>query len=255
MLFEIKDKKKADIFSSIFQNLKGLTDKINMNIELDHMYIQGMDNSHICIFDLTLKKEWFDIWEVEGSEIFGLNLIIFNKLLNTKTENQSIKIYNETQDKLEVTFKSDEKGDYNKYFQIPLMDLEIDLLQIPDIDYDVDIHMEIKKFKDTVDQLQMFNDVLDISCNNEDIVLLSEGIEGTMKVVINMDDIEEYSIVENEETRMSFALRYISTMCQFHKVSKHVKIHISKNLPIQLKYELEHDSMLKLYLAPKISDD
>ena len=49
MRFEITDKKKREIFITIFNNLKNFTDAIVLNIEQDRLYIQGMDNSHICV--------------------------------------------------------------------------------------------------------------------------------------------------------------------------------------------------------------
>ena len=40
MLFEIQDNKKCEIFIYIFNHLKHFTDKINMNLDEDKMYIQ-----------------------------------------------------------------------------------------------------------------------------------------------------------------------------------------------------------------------
>jgi len=59
MKFEIKDKKKCDIFISIFNNLKNFTDNTLINVNEDELYIQGMDNSHVSMYELKLTSRGF----------------------------------------------------------------------------------------------------------------------------------------------------------------------------------------------------
>jgi len=59
MEITINDFKKASIFVNIFNYVKYFTDKITINIKQDQFYIQGMDNSHVCIFELKLQQSWF----------------------------------------------------------------------------------------------------------------------------------------------------------------------------------------------------
>ena len=82
MRFEITDKKKREIFITIFNNLKNFTDAIVLNIEQDRLYIQGMDNSHICVYELILQSSWFHVWDIAEPQVFGLSLPIFNKILH-----------------------------------------------------------------------------------------------------------------------------------------------------------------------------
>jgi hypothetical protein len=61
----IGDKKKKELFISIFQLLKNLTTKIDTSFDLQKLHIQGMDKSHICLFDLNLNSSWFNYYNVE----------------------------------------------------------------------------------------------------------------------------------------------------------------------------------------------
>ena len=54
---------------------------------------------------------------------------------------------------------------------MPLLDLDIDMLHIPDTDYQVDIEMDSKKFKSIIDELSNFNETLNIVC--DETVILS----------------------------------------------------------------------------------
>ena len=60
MKIQISDKKKKDVFVSLFQTLKNCSSVISMKINSELIHIQGMDKSHVCLFDLKLYFEWFD---------------------------------------------------------------------------------------------------------------------------------------------------------------------------------------------------
>ncbi len=255
MKFEIKDKKKCDIFISIFNNLKNFTDNTLINVNEDELYIQGMDNSHVSMYELKLNKSWFSEWDVSESVDFGICLPILNKILHTWSDKQHITIYTgKDDDKLDIEFTNDEKGDYNKFFQIPLMDIESDKLGIPETEYDVDITMKSKNVKNLIDELSTFNDTVNLDCNEDRVCISSSSSEGSMKVVINMDDIEVLAVAEGETVESSFSIKHIGHMCQFHKLAEDCIIHLSPDIPIQIKYEIDDTSMMRFFLAPKIDD-
>lgn len=255
MRFEIADKKKREIFITIFNNLKNFTDAIVLNIEQDRLYIQGMDNSHICVYELILQSSWFQVWDITEPQVFGLSLPIFNKILHICSDKQSIHIHSDNNEDLQIDFTSAEKGEFDKHLKMPLMDIDMDRLHIPTMDYEVDIEMDSKKFKNLIDELANFNETLNIVCNENQVVLESSSSEGTMNVVITTDDIDLLAVVEGKEINASFGIKYIAQMCQFHKLTTNCAIHITEGMPLQLKYEIDDDCLMRFYLAPKISDD
>jgi len=223
-------------------------------VNKDRLYVQGMDSSHVCVYELTLDKSWFNLWDVSVDEVYGIHLPIFNKILHTCSDKQSIKIYSNDTDKLEIEFSSDVKGDFNKYFEIPLMDIESDMLNIPECDYEVDITMDSKKFKSLLDELSNFSDTLTIRCNEDNCSIEANGDSANMKVVIDINDVDSYSVIEDETVEASFGIRYLNQMCQFHKIASSCSIYISRNIPIKIKYDMTENSMMRFYLAPKIDD-
>jgi proliferating cell nuclear antigen PCNA len=255
MRFEIADKKKREIFITIFNNLKNFTDAIVLNIEEDRLYIQGMDNSHICVYELILQSSWFQVWDITEPQVFGLSLPIFNKILHICSDKQSIHIHSDNNEDLQIDFTCDEKGEFDKHLKMPLMDIDMDRLHIPTMDYEVDIEMDSKKFKNLIDELANFNETLNIVCNENQVVLESSSSEGTMNVVITTDDIDLLAVVEGKEINASFGIKYIAQMCQFHKLTTNCAIHITEDMPLQLKYKIDDECMMRFYLAPKINDN
>ena len=254
MEFQISDKKKCETFIHIFANLKYFTDNVLIRVDEEKMYIQGMDNSHVCVYELTLDKSWFSSWQVPEPFDFGVFLPTFNKIIHTWSEKQTIEMCATNADTLDIEFTSEVKGEFDKFFQLPLMDIECDVLGIPDTEYEADITLESDKLKHIIGELASFNDTIQFNCNEERLDIYATSSEGSMKVTMNVDDIEQLAVVEGESIEASFSIKYIANMCQFYKISPNCTIHMSKDVPIKFKYEIADACSMVFYLAPKITD-
>jgi proliferating cell nuclear antigen len=213
------------------------------------------------MFELFLKKEWFDLYNFKTqktSYTIGINSAILFRILNTREKTQSINIvYNEdNDDKLYINFISNNKKEFEKEFEISLIDLDVESFQIPDIEYDAELSLNSTHFSTIISQLKLFGDNLDISCSEELIKLTSKSIElGKMSVNIKIEELNEFSIIEGQTLNLSFTLNTLSNICLYHKLTENILIYISKDYPLKLIYNLKNESSLIFYLAPKINED
>ena len=75
----ISNSSKAIKFTNIFNNLKNFTETTNMIFSDDGLYIQGMDKTQCCLFELKINNHWFDSYEFDksnDSEKIGISNII-----------------------------------------------------------------------------------------------------------------------------------------------------------------------------------
>lgn len=255
MKIVISNKEKAEIFVELFQYLKLFTSVISISLEKGRFYIQGMDSCQISIFEISLSKDWFDEYEMEIDKIISMNVLIFAKILHIHKSPQNI-VMNFNEDAVDISLLS-EKGDFNKEFTMPLIEYDSERLTIPNQDYDLDINLESKKFKGFIDELASFGDCLNIKLEDENIISLSTTSEegGSMKLSINIDELDECSVTEGEEINCSFSIKYIQMMSQYQRISKNVELNFSNNIPMQCKYILENDeNFIRFYMAPKIQE-
>jgi proliferating cell nuclear antigen len=256
MNITISDKKKKDLFISIFNLLKNSSSQINASLSQDVMHIQGMDKSHVCLFDLTLKKEWFSDYNVSEHTNLCFDSSIFYSMISTKCEDQHLVIKNIEQDTLSIELiNGDKKNDYSKYFTMPLIEYEYDEMNIPETDYDAELSLPSKKVTDMLSQLSNFGDDLNIKCSDDFVDFKTKGNSGEMRVNIPVDDMSSYSVVEGEAINLNYSLIYISKMCITNKLSSDIDFCLSNDYPMKIKYDLGDNSFLLFYIAPKISDD
>jgi proliferating cell nuclear antigen PCNA len=260
MNISIKNSEKADKFAYIFQHMKLFTEQVNVMFEEGRLYIQAMDSARVSIFEIEIAAEWFDEYKRDSDQnlCLGINSSILYKILNTRDKTQSLSIiYSEdNSDKLEIRFTSGSKSVFDKHFAAPLIDIEEQIMEIPENESHAEISINATNFANTISQLKLFGDTVDISCSEEEILFCSNSVDvGQMTVQIGMDDLDEFSINDGANLKLSFSLTHLHNICMYHKICKDLNIKWINEYPMQLTYNID-DSQVKLrfYLAPKFND-
>ena len=257
MKFVLTSKDKITKFNVLFQNLKAFSDHVNLHINKEGIYMQGMDESQCGCFESKLNSKWFDNYEYDlesDNILIGINTMIIQKILSIYVDSQEMEIHvDDNQDYLNVAFK-DGKNVLDKYFEIPLMDIESQLLDIDSEESNVDVTMSSKDYCNLINQLNIFNDTLQLEFTETQVLFLSNGSDGTMKVNINLDDFIEYSIDEDFQLKQSYNMKHISMMCLFGKLNETCIMKYGENRPMEARYSLDEDSYVAFYLAPKFDE-
>ena len=121
MDFVLSNKEKKELFVSLFQVLKNCSTLINCNFEDKCLHIQGMDKSHVCLYDMKIEKDWFDSYNVEETKKLCFDSNVFHSIISTKSDNQDliVKLDNDNEDTLHIQFT-------NKVFVIDDNDIKED---------------------------------------------------------------------------------------------------------------------------------
>jgi proliferating cell nuclear antigen PCNA len=280
MYFEFaSESKKAVKFTALCAQLKALTQNVRFMFNEDGLYIQCMDDGHCCLFEARLQLDFFDKYEPDSTALsLDVNLPMLNKVLHTRQEHQTLGILYEADkqpDVLQVSFTSDKKGVFDKYFELRLIDMEMELMDVSQFDTLVDLSMESKHFSEVVSQLTLFNDTLTLAFYDEQIKLRASGQEGNMQVIIDGNDVSYYAIPAETTFKQSYSLRYVQLMCQFNKLATQVAMGFGETCPMTMTYFLDDQpaiptetddadtdaeeaparSFVRIHLAPKMTDE
>lgn len=259
----IANAKKAEAFCQIFNNLKELCDVVTFRFSVDQIYIQGMDGSHVALYEIQLKKSWFDAYKLEETDarVVSISQDVLSRVLSMRQKNQVIIIdYKDNPDKLNMEFKNlkPTQKEFPKEYSLPLMEVDSELLEIPEVEYEVDFSIKAKTFGLLVGQLMNFDDNIKMNFKDTCIRFSACGDTlGNMTVDLYSDKteyVEEFIISEDCDMNISFSLRYIHSFCQFDKLSDMMELHFSENYPMQLKYDMGDDSYIRFMLAPKLEE-
>jgi proliferating cell nuclear antigen PCNA len=150
-------------------------------------------------------------------------------------------------------------GSIEKSFEFPLIDIDSQLLDIPDNDHQADITIRSTQFSLLVGQLSIFSDMVTFKCTQDDIHMTAAGDSGTMTAKIQDDDIDEYAIEEGIDLSVSYSLPYVKKMCAFARLSPIIYLHCSAARPMKINYPLDGQpdgkNYMRFFLAPRLETD
>lgn len=256
MRLSIENKNKLEIFVALFQLLKNWGSAMTICFESNKLYIQMMDNSHICLADIEMKDKWFSTYECTTAIKISINSNQFAILINYALKNDKLELKcDPDSDKLFINFLNDcNKGSFDHFFELNLIDIETENIEIPKVDYDVDFTIETKKFVDLLTELNTFGSQLNIHCSENVFELNTIGDTTKLKINIPVNDLNEYAITENGILDISFSLSHVCKLCVSQKLTSEINVAISNNYPMSIGYNLGDDSKICFNIAPKIED-
>jgi proliferating cell nuclear antigen PCNA len=258
MKLTIENKAKLEMFVALFQLLKNWGSYLSLQFELEQLYIQSMDKSHICLSSIIIKAAWFSEYSVSEATHLSVDAASFATMMNYALKHNRLEITESGADKLCINLlnnsESTVKDNFDHFFELPLMDIEHETLLIPEVDYDVEFTMDAKKFGELISELMVFGPNLNIVCTEDLLELNANGEAGKLKVNVPIDSLNEFAISEGEKLDISYSLMHIGKMCLSSKLGNEISIGISAEYPMSLKYSLGEGSTVAFFVAPKIVD-
>jgi proliferating cell nuclear antigen len=255
MKLVLSDNQKINILKSFFGLLKNSNSLINMVFYTTHFFIQGMDKSHICLYEIKLLENWFNTYQTQENETYCVNVNYLFLILNNHKPNQTLTIFCEKDvDKLSIQFMNtgDNKKDFNTIYEINLMDFDSDFMEITPSLYDIHLTIDSEKFQELTNKLLNFGDNMNISGKSDCIQFSVEGEIGKMESNIHKENLINYQCLK--DIVLSFSLTIINKYCLSNKLTNHINMFIGENSPMKINYDLGNESYIDFYIAPKIND-
>jgi len=270
------DPSKCSVFKILMENIADINQHVNITLYNSHLYIQGMDPSHVCLFELKLANTWFQEYNVSKDTTVGIDLDIVNKIISCCGKTQSIQFQiGDNPDKITINLKGGKGSELDKSFETSIYDFEMELLNITEIDSDIDISIDAHLLNALVEQIAVFGDSIRFECADSGITLISKEnkLSTEMKCKIDIDKIAKYSTTE-EDVNNEYSILYYSKLCKYAKLMKKdatVDMQITTDMPLIVKYDLSsgndtddggedsssilRQSVMMLCLAPKVTDE
>jgi hypothetical protein len=106
MRIVISNKDKKELFISVFHVLKNCSSIISCTFKQELLHIQGMDKSHVCLFNLEIQHKWFDEYNIIDQKQISFDSNVFHSIISTKSEKQDliIKMEDDNEDIVFIQF-------------------------------------------------------------------------------------------------------------------------------------------------------
>ena len=158
-------------------------------------------------------------------------------------------IHTSTEDKLEIHLLNVVQ---NKHFEIPLLDIDQDLLSPSITDSLMDFSIKSKVFDKYLQEILLFGEDIKIESKDEKIFLHSANDDGKIQIEIEGDNLEEFNVVENFVFTASYPLRYLLLVSKLALVYQQVHLFMDDQSPMRITFK--SDVNINFFLAPKLTE-
>lgn len=250
----------------------------NISVREDGLYVSGMDDLHVSLIKLEIEKDDFELFSKTGPVNLGINFEEFVKLLKTSSGRGKLSlIYNESSPKLEIIFENE--GLKRKY-GFMLLDIEIEDLEVPSIDYHLELEISTKVLSNMINSVIATGaEEITFYIKDKQLTTYSKGDisetefvfdkitgyenETKLKISPNKKNSQVtsakkkiYELISCEgEFSVTVGISILKNSNKANTLTEFVTINMIKDNPIRLDYNLNDDgSIIYYYISPKLDD-
>lgn len=243
----IKDTKEFYSFISLLQCFE---DNVRFDCGPEGIKIMCLANANTCIIKCMLTNNFFEDYVCEKPLLLGLNVKVLGTILKKAKKEDSLSLKG-TEEILTLSLMD---GSNMTSYDLKLIDIEIDALEIPEVDYNFSCMLtpSVLKIWQTM--------VLDITkgdfafqaVQDENDTLIIES-EGDMQKVKRLEKLN-FNICK-EPMKFSLAQKSMVIITGLHQFNKELCMCFQNNMPIEVSFDLNDECSIECWFAPQISDD
>ena len=179
----------------LLSNLKNIVETVLLRFEDNKLIIQEMDMTHISMLFINIELRWFGLYEFNENEYIGINCEILSLILKCFNKDHDTMILEsiENGDNLNIIF--DGKNCARKSFIIPCMDIDNEIMGIPEVDHDVDMTINTAYFKKLINELALFGDDVLIKCSDTYLKFITKGDMGSIDIDVMKNDKDKHNLI------------------------------------------------------------
>jgi proliferating cell nuclear antigen len=244
---------------TLFESLKEVLNDVNIAFTKDGMKIITVDGTKVAIIHLRLVKESFELFVCNTPCKLGVNMHSLFKFLKSSGNNDTITMCVTKDDKtrLQIIIENSDKNT-KITSKLKLLDIDEDILQIPDIEFDSVITMPSNEFQKNCRDLSAIADTLIIESKDDNFTMTAKGDIG--EIEIELGETQNGLVFSKKSEagntiRGEFDLKYLTLFIKSSSLCSQVELFLKTDYPLILLYSVANLGSLRYVLAPKISDD
>jgi proliferating cell nuclear antigen len=235
------------LFKKIIDAVKDVVKDTSLEISPDGIVLNAMDSSHVSLIHMIIKSSLSE-FSCDNNEVIGINTETLAKILKT-CDNEAEIVCENKDSKLTLLAKSRER---NMNFSQNLLDLEMDTMMVPDMEFPCEIEMPCAEFQKICRDLREFGE--DVRFTISPTMLKFYTTSGGEHIEVDYSTNSSIKIHSEAYLEMSYSLKYLILFCKACALSDIVYIYVGMEQPMRLKFPISDTEHLSFYLAPKVDE-
>jgi len=239
------------LFRTAIEGLKDMLSVAQLHITKAGLRISGMDAVHVVFVSYTLSAKDCTVLKAPMNVTIGLSLAVLAKVLAPIGASDTLTLKS-TGEHLVVTLVN-EKLKKKTVCNVPLLDLTIDELEIPELTYATTVEAKTADMAALFKEVGAFGDTVTLSLDADGFKASASNEMGAMTQVLERE--EGRKMISTERVKpVGFGTKYLIAMLK-SALSPQVRLQMNEETPMCVGYKVGTESSLVFHLAPKLGDE
>ncbi len=236
---------KSEILKDLVEIVGTIVDEVKLNLDKEGISLKAVDPAHVAMVDLNLKKDAFESYDAEETEL-GINLSKVDQFLRSAGSGDIVSLtHNEEENRLVMEVD-------NITQKMPLLDTAgMTDPNVPQLDLPINLTLQGKHLLKGIKASQNISDHISITAGPDGFEIISEEDEDMVRLTLSEDELE--ALEAKEKVRSLFALDYFSNMIKCVGNNTSINMELGGDYPVKMRFEFAegHGDVIYL-LAPRI---
>lgn len=226
----------------------------NFKCRHDGIYMQAMDSAHISMTSFIFKTDVFTFFQCDTPIDIGIDMASLYKALKVVTKDDILGLEVMKNDVLSIQIKNP-KTEKEWCFDMKLMDIDTEELDVPPLPDGWRVTIDASEFLTNVTTMSDFGDDIEVGCSDGKMFFRVCGDMANAMVGNNTQSHWQGNNDEKQNVLLKFTTKLLKQYGSGKKIAKDINFILAPNHPIMLRYNITENSVIDMFIAPKMSDD
>ena len=233
------------LFKEAFESISHIIDEIVCIIDSEGFRVNAIDRGHICFVSFNLKYNVFDEFICDAPTKVAIDTNEFHKILKRMKKTDILTLESDAGN---FIIKLD--GDANREFKLRLIDVDYEIPEMPNIDYDVSIDVPSNVVNDALTDVFLFSEKADFMIDEDYLTIRTIGDFGDGEIkYLHGEEV-------NQVVKSIFDIRKLTDIFRASKFSNQLNMKLGNDVPITLTFTLPSgDGSIGFLLAPRLEQE
>ena len=248
--------KESGLFRASIDALKEFLPTAQIRCSSAGIGINGMDGGHIGFVDYFLAAGDMTHCKIPRPISVGVSLAVLARVLaNVGSGDKLTLSLNAKEDRLIVSYTNEHVSKRGLY-EIALINLTEDALEIPSLDYAADVQAKTSDILTALREVSTFGEFLDLTLDEDGFHAEATGELGSAKQTLENIEGREMMLENGEAVSAKFAAKFLLSIVKGGgSLSSTARLEFDAGKPLRASFHFGTGSRFVGYLAPRVAED
>ena len=239
----------------LVEALKDILTDVNLQITPDCIKLISMDGSKSAVVHLKLESNKFEKYYCKNNLNIGVNMASLHKIIKSIKNNDILELYvlNDDVTKLNIEIENSERKT-KIHTILKLLDIDTDIIEIPNIEFDSVITMPSNDFQSYIRELSIITNKIRIESKNNKTIFSGAGDFAETNIIVGDSEISQILKSDSDASGI-FNSKFLLLFTKSTNLCTTVEIYLKNKFPLILIYNVANLGKIKYCLVPLVEDD